>query len=253
MKPIIFNEAQKVWKKVMQEIPVSIQPDLNAQKKILDLFHIGPYYYYIVEWEKLQLNYISPEVETILGYPTDTMDVPFLLSLVHPDDQPLYLNNEATVVDFMKTLTNDQLVRYKMSYDFRIRTSSGEYKRILQQAIALNVDESGNLLFTLGVHTDISHIKQGNKSVLSFIGLEGEPSYINVVPARIYKPTDELFTKREKEVLSYIIKGFQSQEIADLLYVSKYTIDTHRRNLLLKTNTKNPIELVIKVISEGLI
>jgi DNA-binding CsgD family transcriptional regulator len=254
MKPAIFNEAQKVWKNIMSDGSIAnTSIDLELHKKILDLFHVGRYYYYIVDWHKMELAYLSPEIEDILGYPGDDFDASFLMSLIHPDDHPTYLNNEAAVVDFLQQLPNDKMLKYKMSYDYRIRTSNGNYIRILQQAIALQVDENNNLLFTLGVHTDISHLKKNNASVLSFLGIDGEPSYIDVKATKIYKPTPELFTKREKEIISYVLKGYQSNEIAEILFISKYTVDSHRKNVLNKTNTKNTLEFAIKAISEGLI
>ncbi|MHA3787350.1 LuxR C-terminal-related transcriptional regulator [Flavobacterium hauense] len=254
MKPAIFNEAQKVWKNIMSNGPINNTAiDLELHKKILDLFHVGRYYYYIVDWHKMELAYLSPEIKDILGYPAEDFDAPFLMSLIHPDDQSIYLNNEAAVVDFLQQLPNEKMLKYKMSYDYRIRKSNGEYLRILQQAIALQVDEHNNLLFTLGVHTDISHLKKNNTSVLSFLGIYGEPSYIDVKAAKIYRPTPELFTKREKEIISYVLKGYQSNEIAEILFISKYTVDSHRKNVLNKTNTKNTLEFAIKVISEGLI
>ncbi len=51
-------------------------------------------------------------------------------------------------------------------------------------------------------------------------------------------------TKREREVLELICQGLTNQEIAEKLYISNRTVDNHRRNLLLKTNSKNTARLV---------
>jgi DNA-binding CsgD family transcriptional regulator len=42
------------------------------------------------------------------------------------------------------------------------------------------------------------------------------------------------FTRREEEIIKFLNAGFSSQEIADKLFISKNTVDTHRRNLLRK-------------------
>jgi len=60
-------------------------------------------------------------------------------------------------------------------------------------------------------------------------------------------------TEREKEVLYMICKGFSNQEIADKLLLSKRTIDKHRENLLLKTDSNNTASLVIFAIKNGII
>jgi len=62
--------------------------------------------------------------------------------------------------------------------------------------------------------------------------------------------TDEL-TGRELEILFYICKGLSNAEIADELSISKRTVDKHRENLLLKTQSKNTANLVIFAIRHG--
>lgn len=60
------------------------------------------------------------------------------------------------------------------------------------------------------------------------------------------KNTD--LTEREIEVLFNICKGLSNQEIANHLSISKRTVDKHRENVLLKTNSKNTAELVVYAI-----
>jgi len=60
-------------------------------------------------------------------------------------------------------------------------------------------------------------------------------------------------SEREAEVLFYICKGYSNQEIADTLYISKRTVDKHRENLLLKTQSKNTAGLVMYAIHSGII
>ncbi|MCW3788108.1 response regulator [Plebeiibacterium sediminum] len=57
-------------------------------------------------------------------------------------------------------------------------------------------------------------------------------------------------SKREQEVLFHICKGLSNQEIADVLYISKRTVDKHRENILLKSQSKNTAELVVYAIKK---
>lgn len=57
-------------------------------------------------------------------------------------------------------------------------------------------------------------------------------------------------TNREIEILYNICKGLSNQEIADLLYISKRTVDKHRENILLKTDSKNTASLVVYAIKQ---
>lgn len=60
-------------------------------------------------------------------------------------------------------------------------------------------------------------------------------------------------TKREKEVLKLIAEGLSSQEIANTLFISLRTVETHRLNLNQKLDVKNTAGLVKEAIKRGLI
>lgn len=64
--------------------------------------------------------------------------------------------------------------------------------------------------------------------------------------------TGEL-SEREEEVLYRICQGHSNQEIASLLHISKRTVDKHRENLLLKTDSKNTAGLVMFAIRNGIV
>lgn len=53
-----------------------------------------------------------------------------------------------------------------------------------------------------------------------------------------------LITRREKEVLELIAEGLTNGEIAEKLFISNATVDTHRKNLLIKFQTKNTASLI---------
>jgi len=52
------------------------------------------------------------------------------------------------------------------------------------------------------------------------------------------------FTKREKQILKLIAQGKTTALIADELYLSPLTVETHRRNMMQKLDVKNAIELI---------
>ncbi len=51
-------------------------------------------------------------------------------------------------------------------------------------------------------------------------------------------------TPREVEIIAYIRQGMTSQQIADKMNVSFYTVETHRRNIHVKLGVKNTVELI---------
>ena len=60
-------------------------------------------------------------------------------------------------------------------------------------------------------------------------------------------------TRREKEILTLISEGFTNPQIAEKLFISLYTVETHRKNLLSKFNTNNTASLIKIAATNGLI
>lgn len=252
MEVAVFEEANKIWQQIAKDGKEDeLKFSLEVHKKLLNFFQVGDYYYYIFNVKQSTFELISDEITHLLGYHRDEVDVPFLLSKIHPEDQPWFLNFENKVKDFFSTLSHKQIPNYKVRYDYRIQKKNGEYIRILQQVVTIQFDENKGVLRTLGVHTDISHIKHDGLPVLSFIGLNGEPSYIAVNVKKVFSSSSMQLTRREREVLALLIDGKKSDDISKLLFISKLTVDTHRRNLLKKTDTSNTVALISMAVKKG--
>ena len=58
------------------------------------------------------------------------------------------------------------------------------------------------------------------------------------------KPITHLLTQREREILVLISQGMLSKQIAHHLTISENTVSNHRKNMLLKTQTKSSAELI---------
>jgi len=61
------------------------------------------------------------------------------------------------------------------------------------------------------------------------------------------------FTGKEKEVLALISVGLTTKEIAGKLNISYHTVETHRKNLLRKSEAKNSAQLVQLAFAQQLI
>ncbi|WP_320004703.1 response regulator transcription factor [Shiella aurantiaca] len=60
-------------------------------------------------------------------------------------------------------------------------------------------------------------------------------------------------TQREMEIMKHIAEGKTNHQIADTLFISFRTVETHRANLMKKLNAKNSIELINQARKEGII
>lgn len=71
--------------------------------------------------------------------------------------------------------------------------------------------------------------------------------------AMLRKEENDLLSEREIDVLLGICRGLSTQEIADKLFLSKRTVDTHRANILEKTGSNNTASLVVYAIKNNLV
>jgi DNA-binding NarL/FixJ family response regulator len=61
------------------------------------------------------------------------------------------------------------------------------------------------------------------------------------------------FTSREFEIIKLVSEGLTSDQIARKLFLSVHTIDTHRRNILKKSNKSTIMELILTLKKSGII
>ena len=101
--------------------------------------------------------------------------------------------------------------------------------------------------------SDTSEILEAIKQILS------GNSYISQSVADLLKgklasnSNTPILTRREVEVLKLIADGLTNQEIAEKLFISNWTVDSHRKNLLLKYNAKNTAILIKIAVTNGII
>ncbi|WP_116788936.1 LuxR C-terminal-related transcriptional regulator [Flavobacterium psychrotrophum] len=244
-----LKEVKKIWETIAKgENVLDENFDLGFQRKLLDVFHAGSFFFYVVNVRKSMLEYVSPEIKEVIGYEAD-VTLEDIVSFIHPEDVPYFVSFEAAVRNFFGELSGNSLFSYKVQYDLRFKKSDGSYIRILHQFVIIQHDAED--IKTFAVDTDIDHLKTSGKPQLSFIGLDGSPSYLNVDTEKDLAAEKGFFTKRERQILQALAAGMSSQEISEMLSISKYTVDVHRKNMLKKSEAKSTYEILQKAFNMG--
>lgn len=197
-------------------------------------------YYFIYDCHDNQISFINSAFESITGYEPQRFTVEQLIEMIHPDDKPYFFSCEEKGLEFTNALASNEHFQYLLGFSYRIRLSNGSYQWIKQQCQALEVNNQGHLTKTLVIHqciADSDYVRPMN-------------DYRIFDKSRnIYLDADNCYhlTKRELQILKLIQEGSSSIEIANRLFTSKHTIDTHRKNILKKTNSSNFIALIQKL------
>jgi DNA-binding NarL/FixJ family response regulator len=115
---------------------------------------------------------------------------------------------------------------------------------------ALKAGASGYLLKTTG-QTDLIHAIQTVIRGEQYISTQIAMNLLKHMPSappilgEASSGTCQDLSKRELEVLHYIAEGYTNQQIGDILFTSKRTVEAHRQNLLEKTGCKNTAALIV--------
>lgn len=233
-------------------------------KQFASLFSPGLFYFYVINFANLRMEYVDPGCRTILGVEPEDLDVSNILSRLSSEELAAMTKKEALVVDFLfNYLKPEQLPFYKVVYFLRMRDNAGKIRTILHQATTLSVADSGKIEHVINVHTDVTHLHIPKTHTVSFLSLNGEKSFFNLPSDKgIFDPKlesaqafEELnkLTKREIEIVELLAQGYKTKEISEKLFISDFTTTTHRKNLLKKAGSANTSDLVSKCLVPGII
>nr|WP_121271675.1 helix-turn-helix transcriptional regulator [Pedobacter schmidteae] len=184
--------------------------------------------------------------------------VELAVSLFHKKDLKVYsekviINN----IQFLKDKPIADHTNYVLKCNYRIRTSRGDYRNVLQQSVFIKSLENGMPLAALGFLEDITHYRNDSKIVQTIEPLihttnsgigTGKPLLVNTY---FSDEQEAILTPREIEVMKYLCDDLTSVEIAKKLGISRHTVDTYRRNLILKTNSKTVIGVIRYAFTHG--
>jgi two-component system, NarL family, response regulator NreC len=80
-----------------------------------------------------------------------------------------------------------------------------------------------------------------------------QEDFMRLFESREVEDSYDLLTDREREILQLVAEGKTNKEIASLLNVSLYTVDTHRTHILQKLNLHSVPEVILYAVRKGII
>lgn len=208
----------------------------------------------IFDMAKMQHAYLSSHFEDLLGWDLKEAVKPgheYIDDRLHPVDREHLEKVSSQFFDIiLKVRKEDRhnMEHYKMVMDYRTLGKNGAYVRVVEQHKLLELDENDNVWLGLSI-IDISP-DQDLESLCRY-------RLINTKTGVLYQfPESKANIKlslREKEILQLLAKGLISKQIADQLYISVNTVNTHRQRIIGKLEVSNTTEAVQHAAKLGLI
>jgi len=99
----------------------------------------------------------------------------------------------------------------------------------------------------------IKAVSEGKTFFSSEISKMLVEDYVQEIRTRGVADSYDLLTAREREILHLLAEGKSNKQIAELLNLSVFTVETHRRNLQEKLNLHTFAELILYAVRKGVI
>lgn len=211
---------------------------------------INNQFFHVADLIRAKIIWASKRSSQMIGVTPEDLDAYHFFEATHPDDIHKHSLGRAK----MWSLANDLYKAKKgyafLSIDLRIRNSRGEFPNLLFQLYFFYTEVPVKTTFLFQVHTDIESFKKRKSGYHYYVG--EDLSYFRY-PDNQLLITGNPLSAREFEILRMIMEGMNSDQISKKLFLSPFTINTHRGNILEKTGKTNISDVIYDFQKRGLI
>jgi DNA-binding CsgD family transcriptional regulator len=256
--PEEYFDLVKIWQTTPYgQVVINYGSYFKDHPSIVALMDHSPCVTSILDLRRQQFDFISSTVKEILGYDSCHFmkkGLAFYNEVMHPEDLHKTWKLIKNIWDFILTKSPADQGQFKFNFDFRIIKPDGKEVRVLAQHSVLQSDSHGTITHVLGVYSDISHLKKSDHQVATTVSTatKNNRSFFTQDECASYKPMTSL-SKRELEIVKLLAEGYSSKLIADRLFISFHTVNTHRQNIMEKTSARNTGGVIQFASAHGLI
>jgi hypothetical protein len=206
-------------------------------------------FFYFGDLMLFQIIYTSKRCKDMLGVEPALLSGFNFFQSTHPDELNRHLLGRTTLLKLAHELYKAEKGFKIISTTFRIKNAAGQYNNMLVQFYIYFSHVPYKSVFTINVHTNINWFKKARKGYHYYLG----DDLLNFrYPDRELLMLGNVFSRREFEIIKMLEKGLSSEKVAEMLFLSLNTVNTHRRNILLKSGKDNMFEVIFDLKERGL-
>jgi len=207
-------------------------------------------FFYIADLLKVRILFTSWGSQKIIGLSPEQVDPSTFFVLAHPEDQDSLNRAQTKLYKEGQELFVQQKGFSIVSVLIREKNGAGDYIDLLLQTYSF-YSELYHTVFTLIVATDVTSFTI-EKNAIHYYYAGTNPTMFRY-PDKTLLQEGYHFSTRELEIIKLIAAGLGSEQIADKLFLSVNTVDTHRRNILKKTKKSTTHDVVIELKKTGIL
>ncbi len=159
----------------------------------------------------------------------------------------LVLGHRTIIANATRSIITRERLKVEAFFDFNYKLAENTpyYFRMLQHMKTFKADINYNPLFSINLFSDITYLKKKEDGTLAIKMPDGKVLFYKFNDYSKTVTDFGSFSEREITLLQLLARGLSSVQIADLLFISPHTVDTHRRNMLEMTNCVNTTALIV--------
>ena len=207
-------------------------------------------FFYVGDLMQIKIHFSSKGSLDYIGVPPEELDPSVFFKAVHPEDRVRHSLATAKLFKTAHELFYLEHGKAMLSANVRVMKSSGQYANTLFTTYSFYSNLPVKTVYLLAILTDISHVKFNKHSYHYY---HGEDISLFRYPDEELLKVGSIFSDREFEIIKLISQGMDSSLIAKELFLSINTVNTHRRNILKKTNKTNTYELILELKESGML
>jgi DNA-binding CsgD family transcriptional regulator len=206
--------------------------------------------FYIADAVLLDILFISKGVRRMFGMEPNNVSAGFFLTTTHSDDLRRHHLTRSKLLNRAQEIYLEKNGTGIISSNFRAEKPEGGFANFLYQGYLFYSKVPYESVFLILVITDISRFENIHKGFHLYCGND----------CKFFRyPDDELlmsgmiFSHTEFRIIELIEEGMSSKDIAQKLYRSVHTINTHRRNILSKSGKSTMFEVIRELKEKGVL
>ena len=207
--------------------------------------------FYITDVIQLDIKFISKGVKSMFDLEPDKITTGFFLTTTHPEDLKRHHLARSKLISVAEELYIQKSGTKIISSNFRGRKpGSTEYADYLYQSFIFYSKIPYESAFLILVITDISEFEKPFKGFHYYIG--NDPKIFRF-PDKKLLSSGLIFSHSEFRIIELLEQGFSTKEIANKLFRSPLTINTHRSNIIKKAGKASTAEVIRELKEMGLL
>jgi len=229
---------------------LKVKPDDPIMLKLEELTGENYQYFQVFDLGQMKFLYTSKNIFQMIGISAEEINPGHYTQLIHHDDEERLGQARARVYKMERDIFQAQKGSALTSYNLRIRNSDGNYNNLFVQDYMFFSPIPYKAVFLIQVITNIDWFKMKKDRFHHYAG--NDLSLFRFPDQKLLETGPDL-SYREFEIIRLIEAGLSSKEIADKLFLSIHTVNTHRSNILEKTDKSQISDVIYEFKEKGLL